>query len=544
MRRPFRAPLLAALVGLGFAVAAPVAGSAAGPPAAAAGEGKPRLLLFLVVDQGRADSLERFRPVFRYGLKRLLDSSTRFTQAFHEHGVPRTAPGHATLVTGAYPSHHGVIANSWIDPKSGSKVNAHDGATHEVAPTMLRRGTLGDAIKRVSPSSKVYGVSQKHRSANILAGLKGDGAFWIVDETGRFRGSSYFPESDPSRFGLPPERLSADRFFGRLWEPIDLDAMLATPGWRPVSRGSFPRAFPHSLGEATLAPDKDFYVAFSDSPWVDEMTAEMAIAILDSRELGRDDAVDLLGVSFSAVDGVGHYFGNESPEMLDTLLRLDRVVGLLLDAVDRSVGLDRTVISLSADHGASPIPGELAVRGIDARKLYGEDVACEQRAAQALSDRWGADRWVRPGPFLEEEALARHGVSRADAEDLLEERIERCPGVVEVWTSHELTRSSPPADETERLFRNAYFAGRSPDVLVQLKPHWLGWTGESTTHTSVYEYDRHVPWVVRLPHGTERVVEQAVATADVAPTLAELFGLPPLPDADGVSRLAWLTDRP
>jgi len=501
----------------------------------------PRLVLFLVVDQGRSDYFERYRPIFRYGLKRLIDSSTRFTEAYHEHGLPRTAPGHATLITGAYPSHHGIISNSWIDPESGKKVNAHDDPTHGTSPGKLRRGTLGDALKAASPASKVYGVSQKHRSANLLAGPKGDGAFWIEEETGRFRGSGWFPESDPKQFGLAPERLDADRFFGKLWRPVDFEALLAVPGWRPVDRGDFPRAFPHSFGEATLAPDKDFYVAFSDSPWIDEMTAEMAIAILESRELGKDDAVDFLGVSFSGVDAVGHYHGTDSPELVDVVLRLDRQIGVLLDAVDRLVGLDRTVISLSADHGASPIPGTLAARGVEARKLYGEDIACEQRAAEALSERWGADRWLRPGPFLEEDALARHGVARADAEALLEERIERCPGVVEVWTSTELERSGPPASETERLFRNAYFAERSPDLLVQLAPHWLGWTTESTTHTSVYEYDRHVPWILRLPGGTERRIETPVATVDVAPTLAELLGLPPLAGADGISRVPLLT---
>jgi predicted AlkP superfamily pyrophosphatase or phosphodiesterase len=539
MRGWLRAPLLAALAFPGPAPAAttpPNAGASAAP--------RPRLLLFLVVDQGRSEYFERYRPYFRHGLKRLVDGSVRFTRTFHEHGVPRTAPGHATLVTGAYPSHHGVIANSWIDPATGKKVHAHDDPVHGASPGKLRRETLGDALKRVSPASKVYGVSQKHRSANMLAGPKGDGAFWIDDETGRFRGSGWFPESDPARFGLAPERLNADRFFGQLWRPFDYEALLAVPGWRPVDRGAFPRAIPHSLGEATLAADKDFYVAFSDSPWIDEMTTELAIAILGSRELGKDDAIDVLGVSFSAVDGVGHYFGTDSPELVDTVLRLDRQIGILLDAVDGAVGLDRTVVSLSADHGASPIPGTLAERGVEARKLYGEDVACQQRAAAALSERWGADRWVRPGPFLEESALARHGVARADAEALLEERIERCPGVVEVWTSHELTAAGAPASETERLFRNAYFAGRSPDLLVQLLPHWIGWTGESTTHTSVYEYDRHVPWLVRLPRGAERVVDSPVATADVAPTLAALLGLPPMGNVDGVSRAALLTDRP
>lgn len=537
-RRPVRAlrlPWLALLSLLLFTAPAARPQVAADPSPAA------RLLLVLVVDQGRADYFERFRPHFRHGLKRLLDESVRFTAAFHAHAIPRTAPGHATLITGTHPKHHGIIANSWIDPASGKKVNAHDDAKHGVSPAKLLRPALGDALKARSPASKVYGVSQKHRSANLLAGLRGDGAFWIEEETGRFRGSSYFPESDPARFGLPPEKLSGDRYFGSLWKPLDVDSLLAVKGWFPTDRGFFPRAFPHAFGEATLAPDKDFYVAFSDSPWIDEMTAELALAIVLSRDLGDDDAIDLLGVSFSGVDAIGHRYGPESPELVDTILRLDRILGDFLAAIDREVGLDRTIVTLSADHGVNPIPGALAERGLPARKLYGEDVACFQTAVRALAERHGDDRWVRPGPFLERATLTRRGVAKAEAESLVARRIESCPGVVQAWTPSELALPASDDNPFHTLFANAYHAERSPDFLIQLEPHFLGWTGEETTHTSAYEYDRHVPWLLRLPGGREQRIDTPVATVDVAPTLAELLALPPPAGIDGVSRVPLLT---
>lgn len=311
-------------------------------------------------------------------------------------------------------------------------------------------------------------------------------------------------------------------------------------GLEPVDRGLFTRAFPHSLGGASAGPDAAFFEAFDESPFKDELTGELAAAVLETHELGRDDAVDLLAVSFSGLDHVGHAWGPDSPELADTLLRLDRVIGTLLDAVDREVGLEHVVVSLGSDHGVTPIPAALRASGGEGRTLYGEELACLQGLSRALAARFGAARWVLPGPFLSDEAMAAHGVSREVVERAAQEALAACPGVERVWARGELADPAPPALPHGVLFHNAFHPERSPDLEQQLEPHVLGHGTNATTHGSVYDYDRHVPWLLRLPAGTARRVDQRVATVDIAPTIAALLGIATTP-VDGSSRAALAT---
>ncbi len=526
----------------GVETPAPEPAVAESSPAAGA---PPRLILFLVVDQGRADYFVKYRPLFQHGLKRLLDESIRFSQAFHDHAIPKTAPGHATLVSGTHPRRHGIIANEWYERASGDEIGAVDDPQAGVSPRRLLVPALGDWLKATAAASRVYAVSQKDRSAALLAGPRGDGAFWIDEDSGRFTGSSYFPDSDARTLGLPEERLSVDRYFGRLWEPIDRATLERLPGLVPMDRGYVARAFPHSFGDATLAPDEDYYEAVADSPWIDEMTVDAAEAVLRSRGLGDDDAVDLLAISFSGVDGIGHHYGPESPELVDILLRLDRLLGRLLDTVDREIGLERTLISLSADHGVTPIPGALAARGLPGKRLYGEEVACFQRATAVLVERFGDAGRARPGPFFDDDAIARRGTTRREVEETAARLLEECPGVANVWTRSELSQTQTGANRERILFEHAFHVERSPDLLIQLAPHTIAWTSWETTHSSVYEYDRHVPWLLRMPVAagtTGRKITRQVATADIAPTLAELSGVRPTAEIDGVSRAGWLTN--
>jgi predicted AlkP superfamily pyrophosphatase or phosphodiesterase len=531
MRRPYCLALAAVL-----AAQAPALADAPPPPPA------PRLILFLVVDQGRADYFEKYRPLFRFGLARLLDESVRFTRTFHDHAIPKTAPGHATLISGTYPSRHGIIANDWYERASGDEVGSIDDPVDGVSPRRLLVSTLGDWLKSATPNSKVYAVSEKDRSAALLAGPRGDGAFWLDEDRGRISGSPYFADFDPTTLGLAADRLTIDSYFGRLWQPLDAALLESLPGLVPMERGYLAREFPHSFGDATLAPDEDYYETAADSPWIDEMTIDLAEAVLRSRELGDDGDVDLLGVSLSAVDAIGHHYGPESPELVDILLRLDRLLGRLLDTVELEVGLERTIVSLSADHGVTPVPGALAARGLSGRRLYGEEVACFQRATATLVARFGEAARARPGPFFDDAAIARSGHKRVEIESAAAELLEACPRVENVWTRSEL--SLPAGEDATRervLFDHAFHLERSPDLLVQLEPHAIAWTSWETTHSSVYEYDRHVPWLLRIPGVAARVEEREVATADVAPTLAALVGASPAAEIDGVSRAEWLT---
>lgn len=523
--------VLAALCLAGLACAA--APAAAAPPA-------PRLLLFVVIDQCRADYLERFRPLLRHGLDRLLRESALFTRARHAHAIAKTAPGHATLASGTHPRRHGIIANEWIDPETDREISAVDDPQDGVSPRLLLATTLGEWLRARDPRSRVYAVSVKDRSAALLAGHGADGAFWYDEKRGRFVSSEYYPRGGFDDLGSPA-LWSADRHFGRLWEPLSPTAWESTAGVHPLDRGALARAFPHSAGDAVLAPDEDFYEDLEQLvPFLDETVEELAEALVVARGLGQDDATDLLAVSFSTLDRIGHRYGMNSPELLDALLRIDLSLGRLLDFLDRRVGRERVAVSLSSDHGATPVPGERRARGFAARKLYGEDVACFQRLGRALARRGGASRLVRPGPRFDPDTLAALGLDRAALEVEARRELEACPGVARVWTRGELAGDLPPAEPYGELFANAFHRQRSPDLLVQLAPGFIAWTRQETTHSSAYDDDLHVPWLVRWPGAPPRRIDDAVATVDVAPTLAELLGLVPPDPIDGVSRAAWL----
>src|SRR5688500_9151688 len=525
------------------AAAGDASATAAGP---SAGAGEIRLVLFLVVDQARADYFDRFRPLLRSGLDRLLQESVWFTEAYHDHALSKTAPGHATLSTGSHPRRHGIVDNAWIERGEREEVESIDDDEDDVSPRRLLVPGLGDWIKAGDPRSRVFAVGGKDRSAVLLGGHRADGAFWYDEDVGSFTSSSYYPPGSLEALG-DPARWEADRWFGALWAPVDPAVLAASGagfGLEPVDRGLFTRAFPHTLGGASAGPDAAFFEAFDESPFKDELTGELAAAVLQAHRLGQDDAVDLLAVSFSGVDHVGHAWGPDSPELADTLLRLDRVIGALLEAVDREVGLEHVVVSLGADHGVTPIPAAMRARGGDARTLYGEELACVQGLEAQLSARHGAARWVLPGPFLSSEAMAARGVAREQLERLAQEILAACPGVERVWTRGELAGPAPPALPHGALFYNAFHPERSPDLELQLEPHVLGHGTNATTHGSVYDYDRHVPWLLRLPAGATSRVTERVATVDVAPTIASLLGIAPTAPVDGVSRAGLLPGGP
>ena len=230
-------------------------------------------------------------------------------------------------------------------------------------------------------------------------------------------------------------------------------------------------------------------------------------------------------MSYSALDYAGHNFGPDSPEVLDVLLRLDLQLGRLLDLIDERIGLDEVVVALTSDHGVAPMP-ELGRSG--GARLSADGVICFQQVNGRLAERFGEARWLFNGPFLNDEALAEHGVERAELEEEAVRLIEACPGVGRVWRRGELGED---AESAARLAANSFHAERSPDLMIEFEPFFQP-TRSAATHGSPHRYDTHVPLVL-LGSDLEPLRDDApAATVDLAPTLAGLAGLPP-PDVDG-----------
>src|SRR5215217_6381304 len=394
MRPPFRSgrrdaarPLLLLLLLLALLAPAPLARALAQgqrrdeaarrTPAPRAKPARPRLVLLIAVDQFRYDYIERFGDLFaENGIRRLLREGASWSDANYDHVPTETAPGHATMLTGAWPSETGIIANDWYDRAEGKRVNnvgddavrALGGGDKEAAssPRNLLCSTVGDELKLATNNrSRVVGVSLKNRAAILPAGRMADAAYWLSAQTGDFGSSTYYFERMPRWVESFNATRPSDKFFGAKWErllPAAEYERRAGADDAPWERGDgkLSYTFPHVMTGGLSKPGPEFYDALSYSPFTNDVLLDFAEQALTNERLGDDDATDVLTVSFSANDIVGHRYGPYSQEVMDVTLRVDRQIARLLDFVDARVGLRNAVVAFTADHGVAPSPAHAA----------------------------------------------------------------------------------------------------------------------------------------------------------------------------------------
>lgn len=522
-----------------------------------------RLVLILVVDQARYDYLERFGPLLEGGLKRLMETGVVFTDGHQNHAVTSTGPGHASVATGRHPRRSGIIGNGWFERELNSSVNCVEDraspllrssqpegrqppASEGRSPRNLLVSSLGDWIKESDPRSKVFGASRKDRGAILLAGKKADGAYWYDSSNGEFVSSQYYMKDLPDWVHAFNAEKQPDAFFGKAWEPLPVDPEVYRKlGIEPADTGWFHSTFPHALGSVSFSPNSTFYSNFGGSPWGDWHLMNFARRLIEEEKLGRRGAVDLLGLSFSSLDSVGHGFGPDSPELLDCILRLDRLLGELFGYLEAQVGLDRVVIALSSDHGVVPLPEVRQARGEWGQRAGAEHIACFQRLGKALVERLGEHDWILTGNYLNYETIGRNNLRRQEVESELARLIEACPDVEKVWTRSELTgQQGEGSDPFFGLYWRSFHPERSPDFYVQRREFFLTSSGFGTTHGSPYRYDTHVPIIFWTAEAAPARISSRAATVDVAPTLGALLGLDLPDDLDGVDHSHHLRRTP
>lgn len=510
------------------------------PPVKARGDG-PSLVMLLVVDQLRADYMVRFRPLFNGGLAWLLDNGAAFQEGRHDHSATETAPGHAALATGAHPANSGIAGNNWYEVATATEMYS-GGSGSAVGPGNLRVPALGDWMKAADRRTKVFSASRKDRSAIMMGGRNPDGAYWYDWRIGGFRSAPYYGNALRSwLLQLNDERL-LDRFFGLQWYPLEGAPEPGQYDIVQVDTGAFGLGFPHAVGPLGSEPGPLFYSALGDTPYVDWYVAELGKRIIEAEQLGADGNVDLLALSFSATDSVGHDYGPDSPEVVDTLRRLDATLMDLIEYVDATVGLEHVVIALSSDHGVVPLPELLRTRGIEARRLGAEDYRCVQQAGETLRQRLGDQTWFVNTLedafdfYVNPDAVGRSGVSRSTVEREMAAILEACDALQKVWTADEIMAlQDPEPGSIEALLRHSYVPDRSPHLILQLKPNYVSYQGMGTSHGSVYGYDTRVPIIFAGAGIRPATIEGPALTVDVAPTLADLIGVVPPPSVDGRS---------
>jgi predicted AlkP superfamily pyrophosphatase or phosphodiesterase len=437
------------------------------------------------------------------------------------------------------PSRSGIVGNQWFERQLQKTVNCVEDLSATLlgsdspgrSPRNLLVKGIGDWIKDHSPGAKVFSASRKDRGAILLAGHKSNGSFWYNGRNGRFITSDYYMKSLPDWVGQFHAKDIPGRYFGKSWTPLPVfsdDAARSGVDIVPV-----PSASVMFLHETAGPAGERFFSAFGGTPFMDEYLMEFAKSLIEAEGLGQDGSVDLLGLSFSALDSVGHSYGPHSPEILDALLRLDQYLGKLLDFVDAKVGLDNVLLVLSADHGVMPLPEKLAREGIDARRLSSEDYRCHQEAFSSLESKFGTAGLISREKNFNRELIEEKKLSLAEIEKWLKDQLESCPSVAKVWSFSDLTGARGVEDPFEKLYRNNYHPERSPDLQIQLKEFRLAMNGRGTSHGSPYRHDRHVPIIVWVPNQPGRIISDPVRTVDIAPTLISILGIRPPENLDG-----------
>lgn len=523
---------------------------------------RPKLVIMLVVDQFRADYVDKFRHQWSGGLKRLIDRGAWFRAAAYPYANTFTCVGHATISTGAFPSTHGIMGNAWHDRETNKQVtctsdSSVQGLGYGPAPKTgdsafrLEVPTLADEMRFQSEGkTRVATFSLKARAAIMLAGRRGDAVTWHDTSSGAWVTSSAYGASPLVAQFVKAHPIEND--YGKIWSPAigaskylyeeSAEGKAGPRGWGP--------GFPHVLRGApgSTMPDADFYAQWEASPNADGYLAQMAESVADGMKLGKGPATDFLGISFSTLDLAGHAYGPRSHEVQDVLVRLDRTLGEFFEHLDKSVGRDNYVVALSADHGVAPLPIEMRNAGMDAGWIGAPDVLDKINAAlekfpdvsssgaepktpspNAVSPNAvrmiDGDVWLANGLYarLQQDQPALRGVIQA---------VESIPGVARVFSGEELRGQVRSGDFLTRAAAANYVPGRSGDLIVMPKPYWLFGSNSTakgqpygTTHGSPYDYDQRVP-VILMGFGIKPGEYLLTSTpADIAPTLAFLCGI-------------------
>jgi len=533
-----------------------------------AASAKYRLVLQITVDQLRGDLINRHGGILREGgFRYLLQHGLVFSNAHHRHSNTETIVGHTTLATGTDPAIHGMVANLWFDRKTGRpRYNVQDeryplvgkggvDASSEIDPTQraattqgrspaaILTSTLSDEIALAfGPEAKIFGVSVKDRGAISMAGHAGK-AYWFSKSAGAFVSSTFYLDTYPDWVTAWNAGGHVARYAGKVWTLLDPVETYRFAGrddqaWE-TDIGGFGRTFPHSYG----AGDGKYYTTLLTlSPAGDELTLDFALALVEAEAIGADDVTDYLSISLSSTDYVGHIFGPSSLESEDNIRRLDRTLETLFARIDAIVGLDKTLIILSSDHGAPEAPGYLATLGIEAQTFDFAKID-KQPAIASLRREFGVaeeliESFSQPYVYLDQGIIAERGLDRERVETRVAEEMGKMPGIAYAVSSSALRTGRVASMAVSDAVLANYHPQRSGDIYVVFEPHWFVADFDglhvASAHGSPWAYDTFVPIILAGPGIGPGRVHRRVETVDVAPTIAALLQIKPPTGAVGV----------
>lgn len=520
---------------------------------------RPALVVVINIDQFRADYLERFRQHFgEGGFDLLLDQGADYVDCHFKHSYTKTGPGHSVMLTGVHPNLSGIIDNDWIDRDTFKKINCvEDRSVRAVgvppseadnpslarSPRNLLVTTVGDELRLARGGlPKVIGISHKDRAAILMSGRMANAAYYM--EKGRMITSSYYMTGLPDWVTEWNSAAKVDGYFGKVWDRLlpEGDYAIQGPDDAPgedTDTGHLGNTLPKTITGGANGPGPAFYGAFENTPFSNDVLEDFVEATVVHENLGgREGITDLLCVSFSANDRVGHLYGPDSHEVMDMSVRTDRMLAHLFQFLDHRVGLRQCLIVLTADHGISSTPERIHVLdpSLPAGRIDGGKVPAAGEAALngAFGPLAGNAHWLVSDGFsllILPAALKEKGIDSASAQRVVREAILRVDFVQAAYTREQLEKG----DVNDSLGHAALLSfnrERSGDVIFQPKPYFFG-RATGSNHGSPYNYDTHVLMLWFGPGVKAGVHTERVGVEDIAPTLSHILGLPAPPLSEG-----------
>lgn len=518
----------------------------------------PKLIVAISVDQFSAGLFDQYRAHFTGGLRTMAEHGVVFPNGYQSHAATETCPGHSTILTGRHPAATGIVANGWVDRATGKAVYCMTDLAGPVpnrpdaprGPANMKVPTLGEWLKAANPASRTFAVSGKDRGAITMAGHGADGTFWWDDKFGGF--TTYVPAGTTAEARLAPVTAFNKAVFAAwlkkapVWTPLDprcrfgegparygrltVDSEVPPPGWIAPKAGE------------DFHLDPYFQSYLRASPMYDKLALDLAAQLIDTQKLGRGAAPDVLAISLSATDYVGHRYGSAGPEQCDNLAHLDAALGVFLAKL--TALKVPVLVVLTADHGSIDAAERLAERGfpanrVDGRKLVSDVGAAVQAELKLDVNPLAGDPYeitIVPPAKSDAKLIAR--ISAATVAEL-----RKRPEVYTVFTRAEALAAMPPkgkpVDELSLIERIAEStdADRSGDVMAVLRPYTtvgdpVGLGDTIGGHGSVWNYDRRVPILFWWPGAEGYEQPLPIETVDIAPTLAAVAGVK-TPEVDG-----------
>ncbi len=527
-RRAIRAAAAAAPALLAACASAAAPPAAAGAAQVAPDAAPPTLVVFLTVDQLLPEYFDRYAPQLTGGLGRLYRNGAVFTDAHQDHAITETAPGHASTLSGRFPRSTGIVTNATGvgDTTAALLGSAGPGAS----PFRFRGSTLIDWLQARDPRSRALSVSRKDRGAILPVGRAKQEVFWYAYD-GRFTTSSYYADTLPAWLQRFNATDPASGLAGQAWRLLLPAASYPEPDSVPAENGGSDFTFPHVLP----ADRADAARRLPEYPWIDSLTLEVALRGAREMGLGTGPQTDLLAISPSATDAVGHRYGPDSREIHDMILRLDRYLGSFLDSLYARMDSTRVVVALTADHGVAPFP-EVRATGAAAEALH-VSVAPQLAAVYARLRAAGVDSaafdWGGELLQVDRDALRSGGIDADSLVTAFAAELRRVAGIARVDRPADLARADTVRDRVARRWLHMLPPELPVALVVTLEPYHVWGQTSYAQHGTPHDYDTHVPLILYGAPFRPGRFDGFVRVVDAAPTLARVLGVQPTEPLDG-----------